>query len=76
MSADIALRVRELVAAQLELELDAVQAESHWDDDLEVDDPDIIMIVLDLEMEGIFISDDEVPRLQTVGDLIELAQAQ
>ncbi|MCL2672492.1 MAG: acyl carrier protein [Clostridiales bacterium] len=64
-------QVRALIAQQLNLNEEEITRESRLVDDLHADSLDIVELVMSLEEEiGNEISDDELSKLKTVGDIV------
>jgi acyl carrier protein len=65
-------RVREIVAEQLERDVNEVTNEASFIDDLGADSLDIVELVMKMEEEfGIEIPDDEAEKIKTVNDVIQ-----
>ena len=63
--------VRALIAQQLNLNESEITRESRLVDDLHADSLDIVELVMSLEEEiGTEISDEELSKLKTVGDIV------
>lgn len=68
---DIEGKVKEIVADQLDVKLDEVEASKSFTDDLQADSLAIVELVLALEEKfDVKIPDDEVDKIKTVGDAI------
>lgn len=68
---DIFEKVREGIAKQLGIEADAITKEMKLVEDLKADSLDIVEFVMDLEEEfDTQIPEEELPNLQTVGDIV------
>jgi acyl carrier protein len=64
-------RVREIVAEQLERDVNDVKGESAFIDDLGADSLDIVELVMKMEEEfGIEIPDEEAEKIKTVNDVV------
>lgn len=64
-------KVRALIAQQLNLDENEITRESRLVDDLHADSLDIVELVMSLEEEiGTEISDEELSKLKTVGDIV------
>jgi acyl carrier protein len=64
-------RVREIVAEQLERDVNEVTNEASFIDDLGADSLDIVELVMKMEEEfGIEIPDEEAEKIKTVNDVI------
>ncbi len=69
---DIAQRVKEIVAKNLDLELEKIKPESAFINDLNADSLAIVELVLAFEEEfELDIPDDETEKIRTVQDAIE-----
>jgi acyl carrier protein len=65
-------RVREIVAEQLERDVNEVTNTASFIDDLGADSLDIVELVMKMEEEfGIEIPDEEAEKIKTVGDVIQ-----
>ena len=71
MNQEIAKKVIEIVASQLELEADQIKPESSFTEDLKADSLAVVELVLALEESfGVEIPDEETEKIKTVGDAI------
>ncbi len=69
---DIESTVKEIVAEQLDTEIDNVARETNFTEDLQADSLAIVELVLALEEKfDVKIPDDEVDKIKTVGDTID-----
>jgi len=69
-------RVREIVAEQLERDVNEVKGESSFIDDLGADSLDIVELVMKMEEEfGIEIPDEEAEKIKTVNDVVAYISA-
>jgi acyl carrier protein len=69
-------RVREIVAEQLERDVNDVKGESAFIDDLGADSLDIVELVMKMEEEfGIEIPDEEAEKIKTVNDVVAYISA-
>lgn len=69
---DVALRVREIVAKNFELEIDKIKPESMFINDLGADSLAIVELVLSFEEAfELDIPDEETEKIRTVQDAIE-----
>ncbi|MGE5247711.1 MAG: acyl carrier protein [Verrucomicrobiota bacterium] len=69
-------RVREIVAEQLERDVNEVKNESSFIDDLGADSLDIVELVMKMEEEfSIEIPDEEAEKIKTVNDVIQYIAA-
>jgi len=65
-------RVREIVAEQLEKDINDVKGESSFIEDLGADSLDIVELVMKMEEEfGIEIPDEEAEKIKTVNDVVQ-----
>lgn len=65
-------RIRDTIAKQLAIPVENITAESRLIEDLKADSLDLVEMVMDLEQEyGIQIPDEELPNIQTVGDILK-----
>jgi acyl carrier protein len=65
-------RVREIVAEQLERDVNEVKNESSFIDDLGADSLDIVELVMKMEEEfSIEIPDEEAEKIKTVNDVVQ-----
>lgn len=64
-------KIRDSIATQLGIDASQITMESKFIDDLKADSLDIVELIMDLEQEyNVEIPDDELPKIQTVGDLV------
>ena len=71
MNQEIAQKVIEIVASQLELEANQIKPESSFTEDLKADSLAVVELVLALEENfGVEIPDEETEKIKTVGDAI------
>ncbi len=69
-------RVREIVAEQLERDVNEVKSESSFIDDLGADSLDIVELVMKMEEEfSIEIPDEEAEKIKTVNDVVQYITA-
>ncbi len=69
-------RVREIVAEQLERDVNEVKNESSFIDDLGADSLDIVELVMKMEEEfSIEIPDEEAEKIKTVNDVVQYITA-
>jgi acyl carrier protein len=69
-------RVREIVAEQLERDVNEVKGESSFIDDLGADSLDIVELVMKMEEEfSIEIPDEEAEKIKTVNDVVAYISA-
>ena len=63
--------VRDIIAKQLDIDANTITMESKLIDDLKADSLDIVELIMDLEQEfNIEIPDEELPKVQTVADIV------
>jgi acyl carrier protein len=71
MSDEIQKKVREIIAAQLEISMDKVKPEARFIDDLKADSLAVVELVLALEENfNIEIPDEDTEQIKSVGDAI------
>jgi acyl carrier protein len=64
-------KVRDIIAKQLDIEPGTITMTSRLIDDLKADSLDIVELIMDLEQEfNIEIPDEELPKVQTVADIV------
>ena len=64
-------KVRDIIAKQLDIEGSTITMTSRLIDDLKADSLDIVELIMDLEQEfNIEIPDEELPKVQTVADIV------
>lgn len=64
-------KVREIISRQLDLDIDSIKPDSKLIDDLKADSLDIVEMIMDLEQEfDVEIPDEELPKVQTVADIV------
>ena len=69
-------RVREIVAEQLDKDINEVKSESSFIEDLGADSLDIVELVMKMEEEfGIEIPDEEAEKIKTVNDVVQYIAA-
>ena len=69
-------RVREIVAEQLEKDINDVKGESSFIEDLGADSLDIVELVMKMEEEfSIEIPDEEAEKIKTVNDVVQYIAA-
>ena len=65
-------KVREIIAKQLDVDANGITMKSKLVDDLKADSLDVVELIMDLEQEfDIEIPDEELPKVRTVGDIVE-----
>jgi acyl carrier protein len=76
MSDDIEKKVREIIAAQLEISMDKVKREARFIDDLKADSLAVVELVLALEENfNIEIPDEDTEQIKSVGDAISYIES-
>ena len=69
-------RIRDIISKQLDIDGATVTMESRLIDDLKADSLDIVELIMDLEQEfDVEIPDEELPNVQTVGDIVKYLEA-
>ena len=69
-------RIREHLAAELEIDPDRIQEDTRFKEDLEADSLDLVELVMELEDRyGIRIPDDEAVKILTVGQAADYVAA-
>lgn len=64
-------KVCEIIARQLDIDPNTITMESNLVEDLHADSLDIVELVMDMEQEfDAEIPDEELPKVQTVGDIV------
>ena len=64
-------KVRKIIAKQLDIDAGTITMGSRLIDDLKADSLDIVELIMDLEQEfNIEIPDEELPKVQTVADIV------
>ena len=65
-------KVRDMIAAQLQLDAATITAESRLVEDLRADSANVMVMILELETEfGIEVEDEVILNLKTVGDVVD-----
>jgi acyl carrier protein len=65
-------KVREHLAAELEVDEGAIESSTRFRDDLDADSLDLYELVMELEdTYGIKVSEEEAARIETVGDAVD-----
>jgi acyl carrier protein len=65
-------KVREHLAAELEVDATAIAESTRFGDDLDADSLDLYELVMELEdTYGISVSEEEASRIKTVGDAVD-----
>jgi acyl carrier protein len=69
---EVMTKVREHLAAELEVSVDDISATTRFRDDLDADSLDLYELVMELEdTYGIKVSEEEAARIETVGDAVD-----
>ena len=64
-------KIQEIIAKQLGIDPETIKPESRLVEDLKTDSLDIVELIMDLEQEfDKQIPDEELPKIQTVADII------
>ena len=70
-------KVREILAAQLDIDKEKIKSDSLISDDLGADSLDVVELMMSFEEEfGITISEEDVGNFKTVGDIAKFIEAQ
>lgn len=68
-------KIREIIAKQLDVDENTITMESSLVDDLKADSLDVVELIMDLEQEfDMEIPDEELPKIRTVGDIVEYVE--
>ena len=68
-------KVREIITRQLDIDPESVQMESRLIDDLKADSLDFVELIMDLEQEfDVEIPDEDLPKVQTVADIVNFLE--
>ncbi len=68
-------RVCAIIAQHLEVPAENIAMETHLIDDLNADSLDIVELIMDFESEfDVEIPDEELPKFQTVGDIVHFLE--
>ncbi len=69
-------KVKELLAEQLDADIETMTADTKIDDDLGADSLDVVDMLMTLEDEfGIEIPDEDIEGLKTIGDVADYIQS-
>lgn len=69
-------KVKEMVAAQLKADVNAITMDTRLVEDLKADSANIMVMIMDLEdTYGITVEDDQIMELKTVGDVVRYIDA-
>ena len=64
-------KVHDIISKQLDIDAGTIKMDSRLIDDLKADSLDIVELIMDLEQEfNIEIPDEELPKVQTVADIV------
>ena len=64
-------KIKEILAAQFEVDPDSIEVTTYIADDLSADSLDVVEILMNIEDEfGIEIPDEAIEEIKTVGDLV------
>lgn len=64
-------KVRDMIAAQLQVDAASITADSRLVEDLKADSANVMVMILELESEfGIEVEDEVILNLKTVGDVV------
>ncbi len=70
-------KVREIIADRLKLDIEQVQPNSRFIEDLGADSLDIVEMIMQMEEDfGITIPDEDAEKIKTVGDAISYIKSQ
>jgi len=70
-------KVREIIADRLKLDVEQVQTNSRFIEDLGADSLDIVEMIMQIEEDfGITIPDEEAEKIKTVGNALSYLQSQ
>ena len=73
---DVVKTMQEVLASELDVDADKVNADARFKEDLDADSLDLVEVVLALEEKfGIEIQDDEIAGVKTVGEAADLVIA-
>lgn len=69
-------KVRDMIAAQLQVDAATITPESRLVEDLKADSANVMVMILELESEfGIEVEDEVILNLKTVGDVVKYIEA-
>jgi acyl carrier protein len=73
---DLLVKVREHLAAELEVPLDGIDESTRFRDDLDADSLDLYELVMELEdTYGVGIPEEEAAKIETVGQAVDFVAA-
>lgn len=65
-------KVRDMIAAQLQVAPDSITKESRLVEDLKADSANVMVMILEMETEfGMEVEDEVILQLKTVGDVVD-----
>ena len=69
-------QVRDLIADQLELDVDSIKPESNLVEDLKADSLDMVELIMELEGEfDLEIAEEDLPNVKTVQDIVDYIES-
>ena len=69
-------KVKEIIAAQLNVDADKITLDTSLVEDLKADSLDVVEMIMDLEREyDIEIPDEDLPKVTTVREIVEYIEA-
>ena len=69
-------KVRDIIAAQLNVDADKITLDTSLVEDLKADSLDVVEMIMDLEREyDIEIPDEDLPKVTTVREIVEYIEA-
>ena len=69
-------KVRDIIAEQLGIDAATITPDSKLVDDLKADSLDVVELVMDLEQAfDVQIPDEDLPKVQTVGDIVAFLES-
>ena len=69
-------KVRDMIAAQLQMDAASITRESRLVEDLRADSANVMVMILELETEfGLEVEDEVILNLKTVGDVVDYIEA-
>jgi acyl carrier protein len=72
----VMVKVREHLAAELEVDADRIAESTRFREDLDADSLDLYELVMELEdTYGVKVSEEEASRIETVGDAVDFVLA-
>ncbi len=68
--------VVKMIAEQLKVDASTITAESRLVEDLKADSANVMVMIMNLEDNyGIYVEDDQIMKLKTVGDVVKYIEA-